>query len=142
MLGREALREFIGHPRRIAWLVPRKLLIFFTPISYLGIDWMYLFLLPFAAFGGRYLWTRSELRSTLLFLCLPIVGVLAICVFTFSDVHFRHPVDPLIIIMASVGLIHLVELTGWPASADPRAAHGWGQETFTNNPKLYPSIKG
>ena len=91
MLGREAFREFIGHPRRIAWLVPRKLLIFFTPISYLGIDWMYLFLLPFAAFGGRYLWTRPELRSTLLFLCLPIVGVLAICVFTFSDVRFSAP---------------------------------------------------
>ncbi len=108
LLGREARREIIGHPGRMIWLLPRKALLFFTPVSYLGFDAFYLALLPFAVFGACHLWSCPGLRCTLWLVGFPILGALSICLLTYGDVRFRQPVNPMIVLLASVGIVRLI----------------------------------
>ena len=104
---REAVNEVVSNPARIFWLLPRKALIFFSPSSYLGFDWLYAGLLPFSLLGGLVLAARRERRQTLWLLGLPILGVLTVCLVVFGDPRFRHPVDPLLVVLAWVGLNEL-----------------------------------
>ncbi len=107
---REAVNEVVSHPGRILWLLPRKLLIFLSPWSYLGFDWLYAGLLPFSLLGTLHLAMRPGYRHTLWLLGVPVLGVLVVCLVVFGDPRFRHPVDPLIIVLASVGL---AEAASW-----------------------------
>ena len=49
----------------------------------------------------------QAMRRGLWLLAAPIVGVMIVCLLTFGDPRFRHPVDPLIAILASVGIVYL-----------------------------------
>lgn len=101
---REAVDEIASHPARILWLLPRKALVFFSYTSYLGADWVYAGLLPFALLGTVLLAAHRRHRPTLWLLGVPVVGALIICLLAFGDPRFRMPVDPLIVGLASVGL--------------------------------------
>jgi hypothetical protein len=76
---------------------------FFAPSSYLRFDVVYLVLLPFSVLGAFCLAVRCNDRPTLWLLGVPIISVLTLCLVTFGDPRFRHPVDPLAVALASVG---------------------------------------
>src|SRR5262249_50427588 len=106
IFGREAVYELFHHPKRILWLAPRKIAIYFSPFSFWGNDWLYMGLLPFSWIGAFFLWRSPVLRRTLWLLVAPIIGVMIVCLLTFGDPRFRHPVDPLITIISSVGIVY------------------------------------
>jgi hypothetical protein len=120
---REAVAEYLSSPTRILWLLPRKAIIFFSPSSYLGFDWLYLVLLPFCLVGAVYLAVQPENRLTLWLLGSPVVGVLIVCLLTFGDPRFRHPVDPFLVALACVGLVQLRKLTS--LSRNGRGPRRW-----------------
>jgi hypothetical protein len=101
---REAIHQLTHSPAHILWLVPRKIAIFFSPFSFWANDWVYLALAPFSLIGVVHLWRLQAMRGVLWLLAAPIVGVMIVCLLTFGDPRFRHPVDPLIAILAGVGI--------------------------------------
>ena len=104
---RETIRQLTHYPARILWLAPRKVAIFFSPFSFWAKDWVYLALAPFSLIGVVHLWRLQTARSVLWLLAAPIVGVMIVCLLTFGDPRFRHPVDPMIAILAGVGIVYL-----------------------------------
>ncbi|HKQ73720.1 MAG TPA: hypothetical protein VJ810_08350 [Blastocatellia bacterium] len=104
---REAIYQLTHYPVHILWLAPRKIAIFFSPFSTWGNDWVYLALAPFSLIGVVRLWRLQAMRGVLWLVAAPIVGVMIICLLTFGDPRFRHPVDPMIAILAGVGLVYL-----------------------------------
>ncbi len=107
----EAMSEAIGNPVRILWLLPRKFVVFFSPSSYLvRVDWLYAILLPFSLFGGAWLVGQPQARHHLWLIAYPVFGVLTVCLLTFGDSRVRHPVDTVLVILASVGLVQAFNL--------------------------------
>jgi len=100
----EFVNEVTNHPKRIAWLVPRKIAIYLSPSSYLGDDWIYAALLPFSLIGMLWMWNNKEARHLLWLIGFPIIGVMLICMLTFGDSRFRHPVNPSVAIFSAIGL--------------------------------------
>jgi hypothetical protein len=47
------------------------------------------------------------MRRALWLVAAPIVAVMIVCLLTFGDPRFRHPVDPMIAILAGVGIVYL-----------------------------------
>jgi 4-amino-4-deoxy-L-arabinose transferase-like glycosyltransferase len=105
--AREAIHQLTHHPAHVLWLAPRKIAIFFSPFSTWGNDWVYLALLPFALIGAVHLWRSQNMRRALWLIAAPAVGVMIVCLLTFGDPRFRHPVDPMIAILAGVGMVLL-----------------------------------
>jgi hypothetical protein len=105
--AREAIYELTHHTAHILSLAPRKIAIFFSPFSTWGNDWVYLALLPFAPIGLVHLWRSQNMRRALWLIAAPVVGVMTVCLLTFGDPRFRHPVDPMIAILAGVGMASL-----------------------------------
>jgi hypothetical protein len=101
---REAMADLLGQPRRILWLLPRKVAIFFYPKSWIGTDWVFASMLPFFAVGAVALWRDRRSRHLLALVGLPMASVFAVSLIAFSDVRYRHPIDSLIFILAGVGL--------------------------------------
>src|SRR5215813_11656002 len=104
---REAIHQLTHYPAHILWLAPRKIAIFFSPFPFWVNDWVYLALAPFSLIGVIHLWRLQAMRRVLWLMAAPIVGVMIVCLLTFGDPRFRHPVDPLIAILASVGIVYL-----------------------------------
>jgi hypothetical protein len=99
---REAAVEVIGNPGRFLWLAPRKLALFVSPYSpYLGIDWLYAVLLPPSVLGMWMLTRDGEKGDAMWLLGGPIAAVAAICLLTFGDPRFRHPVEPFLLVTAA-----------------------------------------
>jgi 4-amino-4-deoxy-L-arabinose transferase-like glycosyltransferase len=107
VFSREAFNEVSQHPRRVIWLLPRKALIFFSPVSWLGTDWLYAVLLFFSFVGSAVLWFRRDCRHYLLLVGLPIICALIISLVSYGDVRHRHPIDPLIAILGVLGISHV-----------------------------------
>src|SRR5215813_7752425 len=103
----ETIHQLTHYPAHILWLAPRKFAIFFSPFSFWAKDWVYLALAPFSLIGVVQLWRLQTARRALWLLAAPIVGVMIVCLLTFGDPRFRHPVDPLIAILAGVGIVYL-----------------------------------
>jgi hypothetical protein len=78
--------------------------VFFYPRSYLGTDWVLALSLPFFLAGLVLLVRAPASRHLLGLLALPIGLVLVVSLITFSDVRFRHPVDPFILIVAGLAV--------------------------------------
>lgn len=104
---RESIDLLIHHPAHILWLAPRKIAILFSPFSTWGNDWVYLALTPFSLIGLVHLWRSQAKRDVLWLVAAPIVGIMIVCLLTFGDARFRHPVDPLIAILAGMGIVLL-----------------------------------
>lgn len=100
----EALQEIRHHPFRALRLLPRKALIYFSPVSYLGLDWMYAACGFFGLIGLGMLLKQPSTRAIGWLLLTPVVAVLMICMLTFGDPRFRHPVDPMIVTAAGFGV--------------------------------------
>lgn len=128
VFNREGVREIREHPGRFLWLLPRKVAIFFWPSSYLGMDWVYLALLPLMALGAWRWVPRSRDRGTgpgsgarrgvevLVLTVGPVAAVIPVVVLTFGDPRFRHPVDPFLFLLGAAGLVAAVRrvgATGW-----------------------------
>ena len=109
---REAILQLTHYPAHILWLAPRKIAIFFSPFSFWADDWVYLALAPFSLIGVVQLWRLRAMRSVLWLLVAPIAGVMIVCLLTFGDPRFRHPVDPMIAILAGVGIVYMARQTG------------------------------
>lgn len=109
---KEAVMEIAQNPGRILWLLPRKAAIFFSPSSYLGFDWVYVVLLPFSVVGAICLTLDPGSRRDLWLLGFPIVAVLIVCLVSFGDPRFRHPVDPLLVSLGCVGFVKVPRLLG------------------------------
>lgn len=107
VFAREAVNEISTSPGRALWLLPRKAVIYFLPYSYLGTDFTYLCLIPLALVGSFLLLWPLGRRDLFVLLTSPILSVLLICLLTFGDPRFRHPIDPFIAILASLGLVGL-----------------------------------
>ncbi len=103
LLLQEGLHEIVDHPARTLWLLPRKAVIFFSPSSYLGFDWLYAALLPFAIVGVVDLVLKRQDRHLLWLLGFPVLAVLAVCLVVFGDPRFRHPVDPFLVLLSVRG---------------------------------------
>jgi len=103
----ETIHQLTHYPAHILWLAPRKVAIFFSPFSFWAKDWVYLALAPFSLIGVVHLWRLQTARRALWLLAAPIVGVMIVCLLTFGDPRFRHPVDPMIAILAGVGIVYL-----------------------------------
>ncbi len=101
----EALSEVVRNPARILWLLPRKAAIFFSPSSYLGFDWLYAIFLPFSLVGGVCLAMQRETRHTLWLLGYPALAVLIVCLLAYGEPRLRHPIEPLLVVLACVGLV-------------------------------------
>src|SRR6266498_955107 len=108
--SREAIYQLTHHPAHFLWLAPRKIAIFFSPFSYWGNDWVYLALTPFSLIGFIRLWRSKAMRRALWLICAPVIGVMIVCLSTFGDPRFRHPVDPLIAILAGAGIVTFFRL--------------------------------
>jgi len=121
---REALNEIMSNPGRTLWLLPRKILIFLSPSSYLGFDWLYAGLLPFSLLGAVHLARQPGYRHTLWLLGVPVLGVLAVCLVVFGDPRFRHPVDPVMVVLAWVGLAEVASWLGIPGAPKPDDVRG------------------
>ena len=121
---REAMNEVMRNPGRTLWLLPRKMLIFLGPGSYLGFDWLYAGLFPFALLGTGYLAMQPGYRHTLWLLGVPVLGGLVVSLVVFGDPRFRHPVDPLIVVLAWVGLAEVASRLGLLAALKPDDARG------------------
>ena len=104
---RETIHQLTHDPAHILWLAPRKIAIFFSPFSFWANDWVYLALAPFSLIGVVQLWRLQAMRSVLWLVVAPIIGVMIVCLLTFGDPRFRHPVDPMIAVLASVGIVYL-----------------------------------
>jgi hypothetical protein len=132
---KEAVQECFRNPTRILWLLPRKAMIFFAPSSYLGFDWLYLLLVPLWLVGGVCLAAQPKGRLVLWLLGSPVVGVLIICLLSFGDPRFRHPVDPLLVVLACVGLVQLQKLATKGRHAELKmlrsSTKGAGSEPFS-----------
>jgi len=74
-----------------------------SPFSaYMGWDWVYLGMLPFWWIGVGLL-IRGRRPELWLFIG-PVMAIGLIVLMTFGDPRFRHPVDPLIVVVATVGM--------------------------------------
>lgn len=104
----EAASEIIGNPKRVLWLLPRKAVIFFSPVSWMGTDWVLAFFLPFSFVGFLLLWFQPGSRQLLWILGGGIVGVLIVSLMAYADVRHRHPIDPLILILGGVTMREIV----------------------------------
>jgi hypothetical protein len=105
--AREAIYELTHHPAHVLLLAPRKIAIFFSPFSTWGNDWVYLALLPFVLIGAVHLWRSQDMRRALWLIVTPVACVMTVCLLTFGDPRFRHPVDPMIAILAGAGIVLL-----------------------------------
>jgi len=105
---REAWREIATDPTRLIWLLPRKVIIFFSPFSaYMGRDWVYLGMLPFWLIGVASLAFDSRRRPLLWLFVGTVLAVMVVILATFGDPRFRHPVEPLMVAVAAER-IHIV----------------------------------
>jgi hypothetical protein len=105
----ETKAEVFGNPRRIAWLLPRKAVIFFLPRSWMGTDWVFGLTLPFFAVGVWVLARDRQRRHLLALVGLPMASVFAVSLLAFSDVRYRHPIDPLFFFLAGAGAQGLLD---------------------------------
>ncbi len=106
VFAQEARREIVENPKRVLWLIPRKVALFFSPRSYLGTDWPLLVSLPFFVIGTVVLWRDRERRHLLALAGLPVAAVLLINVMAYADVRHRHPIEPLILVVSGAGMVH------------------------------------
>jgi 4-amino-4-deoxy-L-arabinose transferase-like glycosyltransferase len=112
----EAISEITNNPRRILWLLPRKAAIYLSPNSYLGFDWVYLIILPFALLGFFLILIDKTQRHYLWLIAFPVFCVALICLLTFGDSRFRHPVDFCFVILGGVALVWIGEKSGLTTS--------------------------
>jgi 4-amino-4-deoxy-L-arabinose transferase-like glycosyltransferase len=70
----------------------------------------YLIVLPLAIWGGGVLWRRSRAdRHALLLLLAPMAGTAAASAAFYGSVRFRSPVEPFVIVLASIAAVHLTD---------------------------------
>jgi hypothetical protein len=94
----------VDHWPHVLWLLPRKIGLFFSPVSYLGWDWPYLFIIAFVPLGVRRLRSLSAGLESATLLFLPIAGTVVSAMMTIGDPRFRHTVDALLVAIASLGI--------------------------------------
>jgi hypothetical protein len=111
--AREAFSDVTRHPGRIAWLMPRKVIIGFSPASWMGFDWLYALLLPCMFIGCCRLAADAKRRHVLWLIGMPIFAIVATTLVTFGDARFRYPVDGLLMVLAAVGCLEVL----WPLVA-------------------------
>jgi hypothetical protein len=92
----EFRHDLAANPSRIAWLLPRKAIIFFSPRSYLGTDWIYLAILPLCVYCTARILRRGDNRQPLILFLGSVAAVLVVCLVSFGDPRFRHPIDAFI----------------------------------------------
>lgn len=95
----EAYQEITGNPARTVKLIPKKIVIFFVPFSYFGIDWAYLIILPFSFLGMAMLLFDRQRAKLFWILVFPILGALIINIIAFADIRHRHPLNINIILL-------------------------------------------
>jgi hypothetical protein len=108
--ARDAIYQLTHHPAHVLWLAPRKIAIFFGPFLHWGYDWVYLALAPFSLIGLVRLWRSQVMRRALWLMGAPVIGVMIVCLLTFGDPRFRHPVDPMIAILVGAGIVTVFRL--------------------------------
>jgi len=96
--------------RNFFTLAPKKALIFFAPISYLGRDISYLIALIFALPGAFVLYRDKTMHATLFLLASPIILSMALNLVVYADPRHRHAVNILIMVLGAVGLCAMYRL--------------------------------
>ena len=70
----------------------------------------YLIVLPLAIWGAVVLWRRSRAdRHALLLLLAPMAGTAAASAAFYGSVRFRSPLEPILIVLASIAAVHLTD---------------------------------
>jgi 4-amino-4-deoxy-L-arabinose transferase-like glycosyltransferase len=92
MFRAEAVNDLRTEPLRLLRLLPRKAAIFMSPVSYLGIDWVYVGVLLLSLFGLSRLAKMPDRVVSLIVLVFPLASVGVVCLITFGDPRFRFPV--------------------------------------------------
>jgi hypothetical protein len=110
MFSKEIKENMFETVKNMIILSPKKVLIFFTPQSYLGFDFAYFVALCFSIIGVISLWKRNDL-SNLILLISPIILALIINILAFADTRHRHPINLLIVILGALGLKNAFEYT-------------------------------
>ena len=109
IFGQEAILEIKSNPLRFLKLAPKKTIIFLSPKSYFGFDPIYLLNLFLAVIGFLSVWRNKDERNTLWLIFFPIICVAAVCIITFGDARFRHPIEFCFMILGSLGLLWIFE---------------------------------
>src|SRR5262249_53973883 len=109
---KEAELELTSNPARLLWLIPRKILILFSPASYMGFDVAYAFSVPFIFAGLVLLVSNSARRLIGILISVPIAAVVMTCALTFGEPRFRAPVDPLLFLASGYALLKCGRLYG------------------------------
>lgn len=125
MWSSEAVRSITENPKRFAWLLMRKTVLFWLPLQSESISWyrwhyLYgfalLFVIP-ALVLNRW---RKE-RHSLLFLLTPVIGVYIATLMTYSHDRYRFTIEPFVFLLGAVGMSETVR---WLRDRRHPAVHG------------------
>jgi hypothetical protein len=117
----EKAKVFSGEIRTDLWafikrglyLAPKKVLIFFTPISWLGVDIVYFISLCLAIPGFFFLSkSRGWDSYVLAIVILPVAFCSLISILSYADIRHRHPINIQVSILCGYGAIFLWEKMG------------------------------
>jgi hypothetical protein len=103
VFAQEARFEILNNPNRVLWLIPRKVAIFFIPVSWMGVDYVYWAALPFFPLGLISLLLTREKRHLLAVTFFPVLCGLLVNIVAYADVRHREPFNPLILLVSGWG---------------------------------------
>jgi len=121
MWSNEAIKSIAESPKRFAWLLMRKTILFWLSLRPDLLSWyrwhyLYGFALLFAIpvfIGSK--WKKS--RRSLLFLLAPVIGVYLSTLMTYSFNRYRFTIEPFVFLLGAVGCVGIVRwLMEWRKS--------------------------
>jgi hypothetical protein len=106
----EIKNDIPGFIKRALYLAPKKTLIYFTPVSWLGFDVIYLLSFCFSIIGFFQLFKEKKIdKYVSVVLLLPVLFCLLISILSYADVRHRHPINVQIAILGGYGALMLWE---------------------------------
>jgi Dolichyl-phosphate-mannose-protein mannosyltransferase len=109
MWSREAVRSITSNPRRFAWLLMRKSLVFWGPFQYWSYGaykkpYLFSFMLIFALFAVIRSRDRHTRRLVMLF-SIPAISVFGAELLTYASDRHRFVTEPCIFFLGAIGII-------------------------------------
>ena len=115
----EALAYAAANPRRMAWLLYRKAVLFWLPLheARAGYDYsfMYGFMLPYFAVGTALAVVRR--RPGLLLMLIPLLANFATAILVFGLPRYRYVAEPAMLVLAASGASAMAARYSWPRTA-------------------------
>lgn len=92
--------------KRGVYLIPKKTVIFFSPISWMGIDIAYFISFCFCIIALVYLHKTRKIDAAIFaVIILPVIFCLFISLLTYADIRHRHPINIQVAILGGYGVL-------------------------------------